>query len=149
MTKTKDEKYMLRALKEAKVAFRKNEVPIGCVIVHKEKIIAKAYNQIELLKDSTAHAELIALTIAQNYLSSKYLENCTLYVTVEPCLMCWGALLQTRISRLVYGTENEKYGFSNSISSHKMSKQIEVEHSIFQKECSKLMQDFFRNLRNL
>src|SRR5450432_169800 len=98
-----DDYYMQQALKEARKAFEEDEVPIGAVIIMQDKIIARGYNQVEKLNDSTAHAEIIALTSAYNFLGSKYLPDATIYVTIEPCLMCTGALYWSRISKIVYG----------------------------------------------
>src|SRR5258708_13035024 len=102
-----DEYYMQQALKEARQAFEEEEVPIGVVIVMQDKIIARAYNQVEKLNDSTAHAEIIALTSAFNFLGSKYLPEAILYVTIEPCIMCAGALYWSKISKVVYGANDE------------------------------------------
>src|ERR1700740_2119417 len=110
-----DEHYMQQALKEARKAFDEEEVPIGAVIVMQDKIIARGYNQVEKLNDSTAHAEIIALTSAFNYLGSKYLPNATLYVTIEPCLMCAGALYWSKINRVVYGADDEKNGYNKYV----------------------------------
>ena len=106
-----DEHYMKLALKEAQKALEKDEVPIGAIVVLQNNIISKGWNQVELLNDSTAHAEIIALTSAYNYLGSKYLPEATLYVTLEPCLMCCGALYWSKIGRVVFGAYDEKNGF--------------------------------------
>src|SRR6185436_3744746 len=105
------EQYMQQALKEAQKAFDKGEVPVGAIIVMNNRIIARAHNQVELLNDSTAHSEILALTSAFDFLSSKYLPEATLYVTVEPCLMCSEALYWSKISKVVYGTDDEKNGY--------------------------------------
>src|SRR3982750_2790427 len=105
-----DEQYMRQALDEAKRAFGEGEVPVGAIIVMNEKIIGRGYNQVEKLTDSTAHAEIIALTAAFNFLGSKYLPEAALYVTVQPCLMCSGALYWSKISRIVWGADDEKNG---------------------------------------
>ena len=105
------EYFMKKALDLAKQAFEENEVPIGAIIVSKEKIIGKGYNQVEKLGDATAHAEMIAITSAADFLNSKYLKNCTLYVTVEPCVMCGGALKWSQIDKIVYGASEDKFGF--------------------------------------
>jgi tRNA(adenine34) deaminase len=102
---------MKKAFEEAKYAFYKNEVPVGCVIVNENEIISRSSNMVELLNDSTAHAELIAITSAQNYLNSKNLEGCTLYATLEPCLMCHGAIYWSKINTIVYGASDKKRGF--------------------------------------
>lgn len=106
-----DEEYMRLALAEAENAFDKNEVPIGAIVVLNHKIIAKAHNQVELLNDSTAHAEILALTTAFNHLGSKYLPDATLYVTIEPCLMCSGALYWSKIGRVVFGAKDDKSSY--------------------------------------
>ena len=106
-----DEHYMKLALKEAQKALENDEVPIGAIVVLQNNIISKGWNQVELLNDSTAHAEIIALTSAYNYLGSKYLPEATLYVTLEPCLMCCGALYWSKIGRVVFGAYDEKHGF--------------------------------------
>src|SRR5436190_21254875 len=108
-----DEYFMMLALKEARKAFDEGEVPVGALVVLNEKIIARGYNQVEKLNDPTAHAEIIALTSAFNYLGSKYLPDATLYVTVEPCLMCTGALYWSKIGNVVYGAEDEKNGYKH------------------------------------
>src|SRR5215212_4818653 len=106
-----DEDFMRQALQQAKKAFDEDEVPVGAVIVMNNKIIARGYNQVEKLKDTTAHAEIIALTSAFNYLGSKYLPEATIYISVEPCLMCAGALYWSKIARIVYGASDEKNGY--------------------------------------
>ena len=105
-----DEHFMKQALREAQRAFDADEVPIGAVIVMNSKIIGRGYNQVEMLKDATAHAEIIALTSAFNYLGAKYLPDATMYVTIEPCAMCCGALYWSKIGKLVYGANDEKHG---------------------------------------
>src|SRR5258708_4367777 len=110
-----DEYYMQQALKEAQKAYDEDEVPIGAVVVMGNKIIARGHNQTEKLTDSTAHAEIIALTSAFNYLGSKYLPEATIYITVEPCLMCAGALYWSKIGRVVYGAEDEKNGYRRGL----------------------------------
>ena len=106
-----DEQYMQQALNEAQKAFDAGEVPVGAIIVMQNKIIARAHNQVELLNDSTAHAEILAITTAFNFLGSKYLNECTLFVTLEPCVMCAGALAWAQFGRIVYGATDEKRGF--------------------------------------
>ena len=110
-----DKRFMLEALKMAGRAFELDEVPVGAVIVHKGEIIAKAHNQVETLKDPTAHAEMIAITAAANALGSKWLHECTLYVTIEPCSMCAGALVLARLARLVYAAKDPKTGACGSV----------------------------------
>src|SRR3982750_4711651 len=106
-----DEDYMMQALKQAQLAYEEDEVPVGAVIVMNRRIIARGYNQVEKLSDPTAHAEIIALTSAFNYLGSKYLPEATIYISVEPCLMCAGALYWSKIGRIVYGASDEKNGY--------------------------------------
>ena len=106
-----DEYFMLQALKEAKKAFDDQEIPVGAIVLLNDKIIARGYNQVERLNDSTAHAEIISLTTAYNYLGSKYLPDATIYITVEPCLMCAGALYWSKIGKVVYGAADEKNGY--------------------------------------
>lgn len=146
-----DEVYMKEAYRQALTAAEKDEVPVGCVIVHQNRIIAKAHNQIELLKDPTAHAEMIAITQATNYLQLKWLQGCTLYVTIEPCSMCSGALVLSRIDRVVFGAHDEKTGASGSIVNimqhPKLNHQINVAHGIMKDECGALLTDFFRKKR--
>jgi tRNA(adenine34) deaminase len=143
-----DERYMQQALNEAKKAFDEEEVPVGAVIVMNNRIIARGYNQAEKLTDSTAHAEIIALTAAFNFLGSKYLPDATLYVTIQPCLMCSGALYWSKIGRIVYGAEDEKNGYKKvaGINSPFHPKTIIIE-GILKEECSKLMKDFFKARR--
>ena len=109
---TKDESFMQKALAEAQIALQEGEIPIGAVVVCRDRIIARAHNQTETLHDVTAHAEMLAITSASNLLGGKYLPECTLYVTVEPCVMCAGALGWSQMSRIVYGASDEKRGFS-------------------------------------
>ncbi|MEO6356976.1 MAG: nucleoside deaminase [Ferruginibacter sp.] len=143
-----DEQYMQQALKEARKAFDEGEVPVGAVIVMNDRIIARGYNQVEKLTDSTAHAEIIALTAAFNFLGSKYLPEAALYVTVQPCLMCSGALYWSKIARVVYGAEDEKNGYK------RVAQQVSPFHpktvvtgGILQNECAQLMKDFFKERR--
>jgi tRNA(adenine34) deaminase len=143
-----DEQYMREALKQAQRAFEEDEVPIGAIIVMNNKIIAKGYNQVEKLTDSTAHAEIIALTAAFNFLGSKYLPDATLYVTVQPCIMCSGALYWSKIGRVVYGTEDEKNGYKKVAGNNNpFHPKTEVVGGILQEECVQLMKDFFKAKR--
>ena len=145
---TTDEQYMREAIKQAQRAFEEDEVPIGAVVVMNGKIIAKGYNQVEKLTDSTAHAEIIALTTAYNFLGSKYLPEATLYVTVEPCLMCSGALYWSKIGRVVYGTEDEKNGYKRVAGNKSpFHPKTEVIGGILQEECVQLMKEFFKAKR--
>ena len=147
-----DEFYMREALRQAVIAGEKDEVPVGAVIVHQNIIIAKAHNQVELLKDPTAHAEMIALTQAANFLQSKWLQDCTMYVTIEPCSMCSGALILSRIDRVVFGAHDEKTGACGSVfnivQSGKLNHSVELTHGILQPECGGIMSDFFKKKRN-
>ncbi len=143
-----DEHYMEQALKEAKRAFDEGEVPVGAIIVMNGRIIAKGYNQVEKLIDSTAHAEIIALTAAFNFLGSKYLPQATLYVTVQPCLMCSGALYWSKISSIVYGAEDEKNGYKRVAgSTSPFHPKTTITGGVMQDECALLMTDFFKARR--
>jgi tRNA(adenine34) deaminase len=153
-----DEHYMQQALKEARKAYDEDEVPVGAVLVLNDKIIARGHNQTERLTDPTAHAEIIALTSAFNYLGSKYLPEAVIYVTIEPCLMCAGALYWSKIGRVVFGADDEKNGYRRM-----MSPLTPHDHSgngpwpfhpktlllngVLKDECSLLMTEFFRNKR--
>ena len=141
-----DEYYMRQALAEAKKAGMKDEVPIGAVIVHGEQIIAKAHNLTETLHDVTAHAEMQAITRAADYLGGKYLAECALYVTVEPCVMCAGAIGWAQISKVVYGTPDPKRGYS-VYAPNALHPKCAVVSGVLQEECSQLMTDFFKKLR--
>jgi tRNA(adenine34) deaminase len=138
------EHFMRQALREAQRASDADEVPVGAVIVMQNKLIGRGYNQVETLNDSTAHAEIIALTSAFNYLGSKYLPEATMYVTVEPCAMCCGALFWSKIGRLVYGADDPKNG---GISRVQLHPRTEIEKNILSKECLEIMQRFFRKKR--
>ena len=143
-----DEYFMMQALKEAKKAFEDEEVPIGAVVVVNEKIIARGHNMTERLKDPTAHAEMIALTSAFNSLGAKYLPDATLYVTVEPCFMCSGALYWSKIGKIVYGADDEKNSYRKCCgSSNPFHPKTEVVGGILKEECAKLMKDFFKARR--
>ena len=146
-----DEIFMREAIRQAKMAASANEVPVGAVIVHERKIIAKAHNQIEMLNDPTAHAEMIAITQATNYLSSKWLQECALYVTIEPCSMCAGALVLSRIPRVFFGAPEPKTGACGSvinIANHKsLNHRIEVIGGILADECSIMVSKFFQEKR--
>lgn len=144
---TIDSIYMSEAVKEAVKAFDADEVPVGAVIVHEGRIIARAHNQIKLLKDPTAHAEMIALTQASAHLSSERLLNTTLYVTVEPCAMCAGAMVLARIKRLVFGAEDTKTGAAGSVmdvvNNKKLNHRISVTKGVLKDESSGLLKEFF------
>lgn len=143
-----DEYYMMLALKEARKAFDEGEVPIGAVIVMNEKVIARGYNQVEKLKDPTAHGEIIALTSAFNFLGAKYLPDGIIYITVEPCLMCAGALYWSQIKRIVYGADDEKNGYKKTVGVNwPFHPKAELVHGILREECGELMKTFFRNKR--
>ena len=148
---TIDNIIMQEAVKLAKEAAEKDEVPVGAVITHKNKIIARAHNQVEMLKDPTAHAEMIALTQATNYFSSKWLPDCTLYVTLEPCSMCAGALVLARIKRLCFGALDEKAGACGSvvnIAAHKnLNHRVEIKKGLLAEECAGLLSEFFKKKR--
>jgi tRNA(adenine34) deaminase len=137
-----DEYFMNEALKEAHIAFARQEIPVGAVIVTENRIIARAFNMSETLNDATAHAELLAITSASNTLGSKFLSRATLYVTVEPCIMCAGACYWARLHRIVYGTSDPKAGFTK-IDSGIIHPTTKVVSGTLEKECKKLMKDFF------
>ena len=138
---------MGKALQQALYAFDADEIPVGAVIVHNNRIIAKAYNQVELLKDPTAHAEMIAITQAASYLGSKWLEKCTLYVTIEPCSMCAGALVLSRIERVVFGAKDPKTGAFGSkldINSLRLNHKLKIKSGVLETECGQLLSEFFK-----
>jgi len=141
-----DESFMREALKEARKALSKDEVPIGAVIVCENRIIARAHNLTEQLNDVTAHAEMQAFTAASGFMGGKYLEGCTLYVTIEPCVMCAGASFWTQISRVVYGADDIKRGYS-LLSSSVLHPRTKVTKGMLAEECGELMKDFFRKKR--
>ncbi len=144
-----DEEYMKLALQEAQKAMDREEVPIGAIVVLQNKIIAKAYNQVEMMNDSTAHAEIIALTTAYNYLGSKYLPDAILYVTVEPCLMCSGALYWSKIGKIVFGAHDEKNSYRRSTGKNNpFHPKTELIGGVLEDECAQLMKDFFKKLRD-
>ena len=136
---------MKKAFEEAKYAFFKNEVPVGCIIVNNNDIISRSSNMVELLNDSTAHAELIAITSAQNSLNSKNLDNCTLYTTLEPCLMCYGAIYWSKINTVVYGASDKKRGFSRH--SIDLDRKINIINGFMEKESKELLDRFFKKIR--
>ncbi len=142
----KDEQFMQRALDEARQALREGEIPIGAVVVCKDRIIARAHNLTETLCDVTAHAEMQAITAAANQLGGKYLTDCTLYVTVEPCTMCAGAIGWAQLPRIVYGCADEKRGF-HAYAPHAMHPKATITGGILEEECRQLMQEFFRQKR--
>ena len=148
-----DELYMQEALKQAERAFSKDEVPVGCVIAYDGKIIARAYNQVETLKDPTAHAEMIAITQAASFLNSKWLQECSVYVTIEPCQMCAGALVLARIKSLIFGAEDPKTGAFGSacdtFKSKNLNHNFSVTRGIKAQESSFLISEFFKKKRKV
>lgn len=143
-----DEQYIAVALKEAQRAYDEGEVPVGAIVVMNNRIIGKGYNQVEKLNDSTAHAEIIALTAAFNFLGSKYLPEATLYVTLEPCLMCSGALYWSKIGRIVFGASDDKNSYRKCTGSNNpFHPKTEIVGGIMEEECAKLMKDFFKSKR--
>jgi tRNA(adenine34) deaminase len=141
-----DEYFMRQALNEARYAFEKDEIPIGAVVVCHNRIIARAHNLTETLNDVTAHAEMQAITAAANILGGKYLIDCTLYVTIEPCPMCAGALGWSQVSKVVYGAKDEKRGYQ-LIAPRAFHPKTEIISGVLENECRQLMQDFFKNKR--
>ena len=143
----RDEYYMREALKEARKAFEEDEVPVGAVIVHKNSIIARAHNQVETLKDPSAHAEMIAITQATSALECKWLNDCIIYVTLEPCSMCAGAIVLARIPKLVFGATDPKTGACGSvlniIQQPQLNHRVEFKNGICEEDCSSLMSEFF------
>lgn len=140
-----DEYFMKIALQEAYYAMEEGEVPIGCVVVCNRKIIARGHNLTEKLNDITAHAEMQVITSSANFLGGKYLKNCTMYVTMEPCVMCAGALFWSQISRLVIGARDERRGFLNK--NIELHPKTEVIEGVLEEECSTIVKDFFKNKR--
>ncbi len=141
-----DEYFMNEALKEARKAFDAEEIPVGAVIVSENKVIARAHNLTELLNDVTAHAEMQAITSAANHIGGKYLIDCTLYVTLEPCPMCAGALYWSQITKIVYGASDEKRGFSK-IETPMLHPKTQIVSGVLQEPCAELMKTFFKNKR--
>jgi tRNA(adenine34) deaminase len=145
------EMFMAEALKEARKAFEKDEVPVGCVIVHDGHIIARGHNQVEMLKDPTAHAEMLALTSATNHLGSKWLNDAILYVTIEPCSMCAGALVLARVKEVIYGADDPKTGACGSVfdiaHNKKLNHRIKVIKGVLRQECGSLVSEFFKKKR--
>ena len=141
-----DERFMREALREAQAAAAEDEVPIGAVVVCRGRVIAKGHNMVEALSDPTAHAEMIAITAACEAVGGKYLTDCTLYVTVEPCPMCAAALGWSQISRVVYGTPDPKRGYSG-FSPNLLHPKTEVQSGVLEEECSSIVSDYFKNKR--
>ena len=144
----KDVFYMNKAIAEAKIAFEKDEVPVGAVIVSNDKVIARAHNLTEMLNDVTAHAEMQAITSAANYLGGKYLKDCTLYVTLEPCVMCAGASYWAQLKKIVFGASDEKRGFQKK-AGNVLHPKTECEKGVMTEECAQLLTDFFASKREL
>ena len=141
-----DKHYMEMALREAYAAKEKGEIPVGAIVVCNNQIIARAHNQTEQLHDVTAHAEIIAITAAASYLNNKYLKDCTLYVTLEPCVMCAGALYWSQIDRLVYGAADDKRGFMR-FGRNLLHPKTKLEYGVLSEECSQVLKAFFSNKR--
>ncbi len=142
-----DEYFMKKALQEAELAYSKGEIPVGAIIVIENTIIARSHNLTELLNDVTAHAEMQAITAAANFLGGKYLKKCTLYVTLEPCQMCAGALYWSQIDKVVYGAKDTQRGYASmGAQLHPKTKVIE---GVLKEECSRIMKQFFVERRNL
>ncbi len=141
-----DEKYMRMAIEEAHHALERGEVPIGAVIVAGGRVVGRGYNMVETLQDATAHAEMQAITAATSTLGGKYLNDCTLYVTVEPCAMCAGALAWSQIGRIVYGAQDEKRGYRHYCESM-LHPKTKITVGVLRQECEALMRDFFVKLR--
>jgi tRNA(adenine34) deaminase len=148
---TKDENFMELAFKEAEKAFKQKEVPIGAIIVKENIIIGKGYNQVESLKDPTAHAEILAITAAANYMNSKWLEGCTLYVTLEPCPMCAGAIVLAKIPNLVFGAFDPKAGacstLYNIVQDKRLNHRVHVISGVLDSKCQNILKDFFKKIR--
>ena len=138
---------MKEALKEAQKAFDRDEVPVGAVVVSKNRVIARAHNLTEALTDVTAHAEMQAITAAADFIGGKYLKDCTLYVTLEPCPMCASALYWSQVSKVVYGAKDDKRGYSK-ISTQLLHPKTKVVSGVMEDECAELMIEFFRKKRN-
>ncbi len=146
-----DEYFMMFALIEAEKAFMEDEVPIGAVVVHNGKVIGKGYNKRTKNKSAISHAEIMAIDDACKYIGDWRLEDCTIYTTVEPCIMCSGAIIQSRMKRLVYGTSNSKFGAVDSITNifeiKNLNHKVEVSKNVLEDECSSIMKSFFKKIR--
>jgi tRNA(adenine34) deaminase len=147
----KHQYYMHEALKEAQKAFAEDEVPVGAVVVHKGKIIARGHNQVERLKDPTAHAEMLALTSAANFLQAKWLSYASVYVTIEPCSMCAGALVLARVKDIYFGAKDPKTGACGSVvniaHNKNLNHKIEIHGGVLKEECGSLLSEFFKKKR--
>ena len=150
--KTNNEKYMRLALKEAMIAYQNGDVPVGCVIVKNNKVVAKAHNIRQTKKDTLGHAEVVAIKKACKKLNAWVLEECSIYVTLEPCLMCAGAILNARIDKLVYATEEPKFGsiesVANVLDNEKYNHKVKIEKGVLKEEASTMLKNFFKELRN-
>jgi tRNA(adenine34) deaminase len=142
-----DEHYMRKALEQAQIAYEMGEIPVGALVVCDNQIIAKTHNLTEQLTDVTAHAEILAITAAAEYLGAKYLTDCTLYVTLEPCPMCAGALAWAQVGKIVYGAEDEKRGFMR-FGKEMLHPKTKIAYGVLQKECADLMTSFFKGKRD-
>tara|TARA_B100001287_G_C22547838_1_gene465367 strand:- start:110 stop:559 length:450 start_codon:yes stop_codon:yes gene_type:complete len=147
LIKNREEYFMNIALKEAMKAYEEDEIPVGAVIVYQDQIIGRGYNQSQRLKDSTAHAEMIAITSAQNKIGSKYLNGCELYVTLEPCMMCSGAIFLSKISKVIYGLDDKEKGFLR-LSKEYTNKKLEIISNIQEIKSKELLDSFFFKLRS-
>lgn len=142
-----DEYFMREAIKQARYALQDNEVPIGAVVVYKDKIIARAYNQVERLNDVTAHAEMIAITSAAEYVGGKYLQDCVLYVTLEPCIMCVGAIRHARFKKIIFGAPDNRHIMPGRWET--ILNKTDVESGVLAGECQRLLDEFFQSKREL
>ena len=138
--------YMKKAIEQAKIAYDNDEVPVGAVIVYNNKIISRAHNYMQALNDATAHAEMQAITMASDFIGGKYLNDCTLYVTLEPCIMCAGASFWSKITKIVFGARDKKSGFL-TVAPNIFHSKIQIESGVLEHECRKLLLDFFANKR--
>ena len=151
MIQSEDEKWMRHALAEAQLALKKNEVPIGAVVVYEDKIIGRGHNQVEGLNDPTAHAEIIAIGAASSYLNSWRLTGASLYVTIEPCVMCAGAIVLSRLDRLIFGAKDPKAGacgsLYNIVQNIRLNHQVQIIPYILEQECKQILESFFEKIR--
>jgi len=145
--KNNDEFFMKIALKEAMVAYEEEEIPVGAVIVHNNKVISKGHNQCQKLNDSTAHAEMIAITSAQNKIGSKYLNECEMYVTLEPCMMCSGAIHLSKIQKVIYGLDDKEKGYLRK-SKEELNKKLVIVSNVLEAESREILESFFFKLRS-
>jgi tRNA(adenine34) deaminase len=148
---TEDERWMEHALREAEQAYKRKEVPIGAIVVHNSRIIGRGYNQIESLQDPTAHAEMIAITAAASQLGNRRLEKCAMYVTLEPCPMCAGAIVLARLPLLVFGAPDPKAGacgtLYNIVQDDKLNHRVELRSGVLEEKCTGMLKDFFTKVR--